>query len=64
MKSSYNNKSKASGLTWNDKFELLDGSYLVSYSRLFWVYLKKKHGKNIHNPSVRIYVNEIEIMQM
>ena len=31
MKSSYNNnKSKASALTWNNKFELPGGSYLVS----------------------------------
>ena len=30
-----NNKFKISGPTWNDEFELTDGSYSVSYSRLF-----------------------------
>ena len=29
------------------------------YSRLFWAYLKK-HGENVDNPSLRIYVNKIE----
>ena len=34
--------------------------FYIRYSRLFWVYLKKKHGENIDNPSIRIYVNKIE----
>ena len=29
------------------------------YSRLFWAYLKK-HGENVDNHSLRIYVNKIE----
>ena len=46
-------------------FKLPDGSYLIfkilyRYSRLFRVYIKKKHGENIANPSIRIYVNQIE----
>ena len=32
----------------------------IRYSRLFWVYLKKKHGENIDNPSIRLYINKIE----
>ena len=35
IKKSYkNNKFKISALTWNDEFELLDGSYSISASRL------------------------------
>ena len=34
--------------------------FYIRYSRLFWVYLKKNHGENIDNPSIRIYVNKIE----
>ena len=38
IKSSYNNnKFKISASTWNDGFELPDGSYSISL-RLFWVY--------------------------
>ena len=34
-------------------------AFCIKYSRLFWVYFKK-HGENIDNPSVKIYVNKIE----
>ena len=61
IKSSYNNnKFRITAPTWNDKFELPDGSYLVwNIQDYFWVNLKK-HGKNTNNPSVKIYVNKIE----
>ena len=36
------------------------GHYCVRYSRLFWVYLKKKHNEKIDTPSMKIYVNRIE----
>ena len=61
IKSSYNNnKFKISAPTWNDKFELPDGSYSISDIQVYFEYIFKKHGKNIDNPSVRIYVNKIE----
>ena len=61
IKSSYNNnKFKISAPTWNDKFELPDGSYSISDIQVYFEYILKKHGKNIDNPSVRIYVNKIE----
>ena len=61
IKSSYNkNKFKISAPTWNDKFESPDGSYSVSYIQGYFEYILKKHGKNIDNPSIRIYVNKIE----
>ena len=61
IKSSYNNdKFKISALTWNDKFELPDGSYSVPDIQDYFEYILKKHGENIDNPSVNIYVNKIE----
>ena len=60
-KSSYNNnKFKISAPTWNDEFELPDGSYSVSDIQDYFEYILKKHGENIDNSSIRIYVNEIE----
>ena len=34
--------------------------FYIRYSRLFWVYLKKKHGEKLDNPSIKIYVNKIK----
>ena len=60
-KSSYNNsKFKISAPTWNDKFELPDGSYSVSDIQDYFEYILKKHGEDIDKPSVQIYVNKIE----
>ena len=61
IKSSYsNNKFKISVPTWNDKFELPDGSYFISNIQDYFEYILKKHGENIDKPSVQIYVNKIE----
>ena len=61
IKSSYkNNKFKISAPTWNDKFELSDGSYSVSNIQDYFEYIFKKHGKNMDKPSEQIYVNKIE----
>ena len=74
IKSSYNNnKFKISGPTWNDEFELSDGSYSVSDIQDYFEYiLKKKHGEDIHSDSdsdtdtntnklsVQINLNKIE----
>ena len=61
IKSSYNNnKFNISAPTWNDKFELSDGSYSVSDVRDYFKYIFKKHEKNTNKPSVQIYVNKIE----
>ena len=60
-KSSHNNnKFKMSAPTWNDKFELPDGSYSVSNIQDYFEYILKKHGEDIDKPSVQIYVNKIE----
>ena len=58
IKSSYNNNQfKTSAPTWNDKFELPDGSYYVSDIQYYFKYVLEKHGENIDNPLIRIYVN-------
>ena len=61
IKSSYsNNKFKISAPTWNDKFELPDGSYSVSDIQDYFKYILKKHGKSVDKSLVKIYVNKIE----
>ena len=60
IKSSYNNnKLKVSAPTWNDKFELLDGSYSVSDVHDYFEFILKKHGENTDNISIRIYANKM-----
>ena len=41
-------------------FELPDGSCSVSNIQDYFEYVLKKHGEDIDEPSVQIYVNEIE----
>ena len=42
IKTSYeNNKSKISGSTWNEKFELYDGSYSISDIQDYFEYIIK-----------------------
>ena len=61
IKSSYNNnKFKISAPTWNDKFELPDGSYSVTDIQDYFEYIIKKRGEDIDKPSVQIYVNKIK----
>ena len=61
IKSSYNNnKFKISARTWNDEFELPDGSYSLSDIQDYCEHILKKHGEDIDNPSIQIYVNKIE----
>ena len=60
-KGSYSdNKFEISAPTWNDEFELPDGSYSVSDIQDYFEYILKKHGEVIVEPSVRVYVNKIE----
>ena len=56
-----NNKFKISAPTWNDKFELPDGSYSVSDIQDYFEYILKKHGESVDKPSVRVYVNKLKI---
>ena len=56
----YNNKFKKSAATWNNKFELPDGSYSVSDVQDYFEYIFKKSTKKIDNPSIRIHANKVE----
>ena len=60
IRSYNNNKFKISAPTWNDEFELPDGSYSVSDIQDYFEFILKKHGEDIDEPPVQIYVNKIE----
>ena len=61
IKKSYkNNKFKISAPTWNEEFELPDGSYSVSDIQDYFEYILKRHGEKTDNPSIRIYLNKTE----
>ena len=61
IKSEYNNnKFKISAPTWNDTFDLPDGSYSVSDIQDYFEYIIKKHETIADNSPVQIYVNRIK----
>ena len=60
-KSQKNNKFKISAPTWNEKFELPDGSYSKSDIQDYFEYILKKHETVTDNPSTMIYLNKIEL---
>ena len=55
-----NKKFKKSAPTWNEEFELPDGSSSILDIQDYFAYVLKKHGKRTVNSSVRIYTNKIE----
>ena len=59
-KSYKNNKSKISAPTWNEEFELPDGSYSVSDIKDCFEYIIRKHETVTYNSAIRIYINKIE----
>ena len=61
IKSVYNNnKFKIHAPTWNDEFNLPDGSYSVSDIQDHFKYIIKKHETIADSPPVQIYVNKIK----
>ena len=61
IKSEYNNnKFKIYAPTWNDTFDLPDGSFYVSDIQYYFEYIIKKHETIADNPPVQIYVNKIK----
>ena len=54
-----NNKLKIIALTWNDEFELLDGSYSVSDIQYYIKYIIKKHEILTTITPIYIYINRI-----
>ena len=61
IKSEYsNNKFKISALTWNDTFDLPDGSCSIPDIQDYFEFIIKKHETFTDNPPVQIYPNEIK----
>ena len=53
IKSAYNNnKFKVSAPTWNDEFDLPNGSYSISDIQDYFEYIIKKHETVTDNPPV------------
>ena len=60
-KESYkNNNFKISAPTWNEEFELPDGSYSVSDIQNYFKHILKKHETVTDNPSKMIHIDKIE----
>ena len=61
IKSEYNNNIfEIHAPTWNDEFNLPNGSYSVSDIQDYFEYIIKKHETFADNPPVQIYVNKIK----
>ena len=61
IKSEYNNnKFKISAPTWNDTFDLPDGSYTIDDIQDYFEFIIKKHETLTHNPSIKVYSNKIK----
>ena len=60
-KSTYNNnKFKISAPTWNDTFDLPDGSYSIADIQDYFEFIIKKHETLTENPPIQIYPNKIK----
>ena len=55
-----NNKFKISATTWNDSFDLREGSYSISDIQDYFEFIIKKHETLTENPPVQIYPNKIK----
>ena len=61
IKSEYNNnKFKISAPTWNDTFDLPNGSYSISDIQNYFEYIIKKHETITGNTPVLIFANKIK----
>ena len=61
IKSEYNNSEiKISAPTWNDTFDLPDGSYSISDIQDYFEFIIKKHETLTENPPIQIYPNKIK----
>ena len=61
IKTEYNNnKFKISAPTWNETFDLPDGSYIITDIQDYFEFIIKKHETLTENPSVKIYSNKIK----
>ena len=55
-----NNKFKISAPTWNDEFDLPDGSYSISDIQNYFEFIIKKHETLTENLSIQIYPYKIK----
>ena len=55
-----NNKFKISAPTWNDTFDLPDGSYSIANIQDYFEFTIKKHETRTENPPIQIYSNKIK----
>ena len=61
IKSEYsNNKFKISAPTWNETFDLPDGSCSIDNIQDYFEFIKKKDETLNDNPSIKIYSNKIK----
>ena len=61
IKSAYNiNKFKISAPTWNDTFDLPDGSYSIADIQDYFEFIIKKHETLTKNLPIEIYPNKIK----
>ena len=61
IKSKYNNnKFKISAPTWNDTFDLPNGSDSISDIQHYFEFIIKKHESLTENPPIQIYPNKIK----
>ena len=61
IKSEYNNnKFKISAPTWNDTFDLPDGSYSIADIQDYFEFIIKKYKTLTENPPIQIYPNKIK----
>ena len=61
IKTEYNNnKFKISAPTWNETFDLPDGSYSIADKQDYFEFIINKHETLAKYPSVKIYLNKIK----
>ena len=61
IKTEYNNsKFKMSAPTWNETFDLPDGSYTIDDIQDYFEFIIKKHETLTDNLPVQIYANKIK----
>ena len=61
IKTEYNNnRFKISAPTWNETFDLPDGSYSIAYIQDYFEFIIKKHETLSENPSIQMYPNKIK----
>ena len=52
--------NEISAPTWNDTFDLLDGSYSIAGIQDYFKFIIKKHETLTENPPIQIYPNKIK----